>query len=277
MNECLWPPLKQPLLPAADEVLLLSVPLDVDAKRIAQFRSTFSPREQQRAARYATDELRNRWVAGRGLLRELLAAALGGTAGEIAFTYGAHGKPALDPWSAPSPADGGPPLTFNVSHSRGRGLYALGRGRKVGVDLEEMRARKSDGVANRFFAAGESASLRAIEDELARRRSFFFIWSAKEAFIKATGAGLSQSLSSFEFALDTIAHPLGSAFGDERVLVAPFAVQSHVDDAEAHARWSVHPCSPAQGFSGCLVAEGTPRAVALRQWDSSVPLAALSG
>jgi 4'-phosphopantetheinyl transferase len=178
MNECLWPRLKTPLLPAADEVLLLSVPLDVTSERIAQFRGTFAPREQQRADRYATDELRNRWVAGRGLLRELLAAALGGAPGEIGFTYGAHGKPALDPWSAPSPSDGGPPLTFNVSHSRGRGLYALGRGRELGVDLEEMRARKSDGVANRFFAAGESAALRAIDDEQARRRSFFLIWSA---------------------------------------------------------------------------------------------------
>jgi len=268
MDECRWPALTAPILPAPDEVLLVSAAIDLPAARLAGLRATFSPHERKRDARFATSELRDRWSAGRGLLRELLAAALGADPARLKFRYGAHGKPELEPASAPAPRDGGPPLTFNVSHSQGRALYALARGREVGVDLEGIRERRSDGVANRFFAPAESAALRAIADEADRRRAFFFVWSAKEAFIKATGAGLSQSMSSFVFELARVGAPPGSGPDEARSLLAPVAVRSHRDDAQAHQRWSVHPVSPAGGFSGALVAEGAVR-VRLCAWDAA--------
>jgi len=267
MDDCVWPALAGATLPAEDEVLLLSASIDLPQARLTELRATFSPRELERADRFATDELRNRWTAGRGLLRELLATTLGADARAIRFRYGAHGKPELEPSSAPPLA--GSALSFNVSHSRGRGLFALGRGREVGVDLEEMRERRSDSVADRFYAPSESAALRAIADDDDRRRAFFFIWSGKEAFIKATGAGLSQSLSSFTFALARIAPPPG---GEGESLLAPVSVLEHRGDPAAPTRWSVHPLAPARGFSGALVAEGRPRALLLRSWDARTAL-----
>jgi len=263
MDSSAWPPLAAPLLPAPDEVLLVSAPIDLPPERLAALRATFTPHEEKRADRFATEELRSRWTAGRGLLRELLAGALGADARAIRFRYREHGKPELDP--SCTGALHGQALSFNVSHSRGRALYALARGREVGVDLEEMRPRKSDGVADRFYAPEESAALRALTDDDERRRSFFFIWSAKEAFIKATGLGLSQSLSSFTFALARIAPPAGLECAS---LLAPVAVQSHRGDPLAQARWSVYPLSPAPGFSGALIAEGLVRTLKLRSWDA---------
>jgi len=225
------------LLPAEGEVVLVCAPLDVPPDDLARMRATFAPREEARAQRFA-QHYRDRWVAGRGLLRRLLAQATSGEPAALRFAYGAHGKPTLDPRSAP-PLEG-PPLTFNVSHSGALGLYALARGREVGVDIEQIRARRSDQVADRFFHRSESSRLHAIQNEEQRRAAFFAVWCCKEAFIKATGAGLSQSMSSFEFAL-----------GD----AGPEAVAWHRDDDAAAARWSVHLLSPSAGYAAALIAE----------------------
>ena len=270
-----WPALETPRLPGREQVLLISAPLDLPRARLDQLAASFTPHEQARAARYATQELRDRWSAARGLLRALLAALTGGEASRIRFRYREHGKPELDPQSVPPlPPDlpggaggpGGAPLDFNVSHSKGRAMFAFARGREVGVDLEEMRARRSDDLARRYFAPAESAALLAIADAGAREQAFFFLWSAKEAFIKATGAGLSQSLSSFEFRLEEIAPPPGLA--PPARLLAPVGVVRHRGDPQAASRWSVHPVAPAPGFSGSLVAEGRPREILLRSWDA---------
>lgn len=228
------------LLPAEGEVVLICAPLDLPQEELAGLRATFAPREEARARKFAP-QYRDRWVAGRGLLRRLLARVTGGEAAALRFSYGAHGKPALDPASAPALA--GAPLTFNVSHSGGLGLYALARGREVGVDVEHIRPRRSDQVADRFFHARESARLRAIADDAARRAAFFAIWCCKEAFIKATGAGLSQSMSSFEFAL-----------GDE----GPTAVLWHRDDPQAARRWWLTAQRPSPDYAAALVAERLP-------------------
>jgi 4'-phosphopantetheinyl transferase len=225
------------LLPAEGEVVLVCAPLDVPPDDLARMRATFAPREEARARRFA-EPYRDRWVAGRGLLRRLLAQATSGEPAALQFAYGAHGKPALDPRSIP-PLEG-LPLTFNVSHSGALGLFAFARGREVGVDIEQIRARRSDQVADRFFHRNESFRLRAIPGEEQRRAAFFAVWCCKEAFIKATGAGLSQSMSSFEFVL-----------GDH----GPAAVAWHRDDDRAAARWSVHLLSPSAGYAAALVAE----------------------
>jgi 4'-phosphopantetheinyl transferase len=230
-------PAGESILPGEGEVVLLCAPLDVPADELARMRATFAPREEARALRFVP-QFRDRWVAGRGHLRRILARATGGDAAALRFAYGAHGKPALDPRSAPPLS--GPPLTFNVSHSGALGLYALSRGREVGVDIEHIRARKSDDVAARFFHPRESAALRAILDEGARRAAFFRVWCCKEAFIKATGAGLSQSMSSFEFVLG----PLG-----------PRSVAWHRDDAASAGRWSVHLLAPSPDYAAALIAE----------------------
>ena len=238
-----WEPAAEGLLPLGAEVVLICAPLDLPEGDLARLRATFSPQEEARARKFAP-QFRDRWVAGRGLLRSILGAATGADPAALRFNYGEHGKPALNPLSAP--ALSGRALSFNVSHSGGLGLYALARGSEVGVDIEQIRPRRSDQVADRFFHPREAARLGQIDDESERRSAFFAIWCCKEAFIKATGAGLSQSMSSFEFEL--------SAQG-------PVAVAWHEGDPQAAARWSVHQLAPATGYAGALIVERTPDAL----------------
>ena len=104
--------------------------LDMAPNRLSLLAEALSPDERSRAARYRRPADARRFVAGRGLLRALLARCLDVGPAAVRFAYGPHGKPALTGM--------GQDLRFNVSHSAGRWLCAVALGRDVGVDLEAV-------------------------------------------------------------------------------------------------------------------------------------------
>ena len=188
--------LPRPLLPPEGVVCVVAARLDLPPEILAAISVTLAPDEQERAARFVTQTLRDHFTAGRGLLRALLGLATGRAPADLAFDYGPEGKPRLAPGSAA--ALDGSPVSFNASHSKGVILVALARGLEVGIDLEHVQLRSHVEIADRFFHPDEAAWVRALPEE-AQREGFFSVWSAKEAFIKCTGKGLSQGLSSFKF------------------------------------------------------------------------------
>ncbi|MEQ8849537.1 4'-phosphopantetheinyl transferase superfamily protein [Botrimarina sp.] len=137
--------------------------------------------ERRRADAFTHSPARRRFVVGRGSLRLWLAERLGVAAGEVRFEYGPNGKPRL----------GDAPLEFNLAHSGDLALCAAS-GHAVGVDLEQLRPRKSaDALAERWFHPDETARVRAAEDPLAE---FYRTWTAKEAALKLVGLGVGESL-----------------------------------------------------------------------------------
>ena len=56
-------------------------------------------------------------------------------------------------------------------------------------------------VARRFFEGRERAVLQALP-AAERRAAFFRCWTRKEAFVKATGRGVTQGLRTFAVSLD---------------------------------------------------------------------------
>jgi 4'-phosphopantetheinyl transferase len=166
--------------------------LDRSREVVAQLESVLAPDERARATRFYDSRLGARYVVGRGLLRVLAGRYLGVAAEEIEFVYGEHGKPRL--------AGSGP--WFNLAHSGPEALYAFCSSAEVGVDVELANPdRANRRVAERFFAAGEVASLLRLPEAL-QPRAFLCCWTRKEAFIKARGDGLSLPLHSFEVTLD---------------------------------------------------------------------------
>jgi 4'-phosphopantetheinyl transferase len=218
-----------PLAPG--EVRVLSVALDgaADVERLGHH---LAPDELARAARFRFAADRRRFVAGRGVLRETLAAWLDVPPGRLVFSTGTHGKPALA-----LPAAGGW-LRFNVSHSDGLVLIALAAGREVGVDVERMRTNIADAdLARRFFSTREQAALAALPAE-GRRTLFFRIWTCKEAFIKATGEGVSRSLHDFDVVTER---------GD---------VALRIDAARGEAaRWVLRELSAPAGYAAAVAVE----------------------
>jgi 4'-phosphopantetheinyl transferase len=154
--------------------------------------------ERARAAGFRFERDRRRFVARRVFARGILAGYLGITASQVPLRTSSQGKPELD---APSG------ISFSLSHSEGVTVMAVAAGGPVGVDIERVRPiADALEVAERFFARGEVAQLRSSPDDQAE--AFLALWTRKESYLKATGAGLSVPLIGFD---------VSSPAGDDQV------------------------------------------------------------
>jgi len=143
------------------------------------------PDEVARARQMRPGLARDEFVAGRAVLRRLLARELGCQPKELRLRTGAAGKLA---------ADG---IDFNVAHSRGVVLIALSRAGAVGIDLEhEDRTVEALDIARVSFHEEEIRWIEGVPEEQ-RAAVFFRCWTRKEAVVKADGRGLSLPLNSF--------------------------------------------------------------------------------
>jgi len=147
--------------------------------------------EIARAGRFHFERDRIYFTQCRSALRALLAGYLAIPATEIRFEYLTNGKPRLRAEQNPRA------LQFNVSHSANMAVIAVGSEHRLGVDIEKIRGDvDTASLAERFFSLRERAELQALPDHL-RVPGFFACWTRKEAFLKATGDGLSFPLADF--------------------------------------------------------------------------------
>jgi 4'-phosphopantetheinyl transferase len=201
-----------------------------------------SPDELARAHRFHFDRDRRRYIACRAILRTILARYLNCQPADLAFVYGPQGKPAL---AATCDGSG---LSFNASHSHDLALYAVARGRRVGVDVEHLREiREARDIARRYFTPAEAERLDATHRPAAE---FLRLWTRKEAVIKAVGVGLSMPLNCFD---------LSAVAGDG---TAAFDVR---DPSARGAVWTLYEVGPGAEYHGAVVVEG--QKATLRQFE----------
>ncbi len=163
-------------------------------KRHGQCATLLSPDERTRAERFYFEADRARFILVRGMLRRLLGRYMQIDPAQVEFSYGEFGKPEVK-------CAGEARVRFSVSHSGDMALFAITRARRVGVDVERVRAMSGDGrFAAQLFAASENARLAALGEQ-ERRGAFFQLWTAKEAYLKAVGMGLTMPLDRVEVAL----------------------------------------------------------------------------
>lgn len=215
----------------ADEVHVWRAWLEPDPVRDASLAATLSPDEKARAAQFRQPGDAAHYVRARGILRDILARYLGEPPADLRFSVGPTGKPFLVGRDA---------VHFNLSHSADLALYAVARGGEVGVDVEAVRHDVDhDTLAQRFFSPGEREQLRRLP-ESARQEAFFTCWVRKEAFLKATGEGLSVGLASFDVLV----------LGD-----APPGRQVVRDGRGKERSWSVAGLHPAPGYAAAVAVE----------------------
>jgi 4'-phosphopantetheinyl transferase len=209
--------------------------LDVPEWQVRRLWQTLTADERQRAERFLFEKDRTHFVVSRGLLRVLLGGYLRQDPPHLRFTYGPHGKPAL------ATHTGRAPLRFNVSHSHGLALYAVTRGREVGVDVERIRPEiAQEKIAERFFAPREVTVLRRLPP-LLQTSAFFACWTRKEAYMKAKGDGLALPLDQFEVSL---------APGE------PAALLRTAWDPQEAAGWALQDLEPAPGYRAAVAVAG---------------------
>jgi 4'-phosphopantetheinyl transferase len=238
------PAIESALALARDEVHLWRVELDATSLHSAEdMRLILSADERARADGLCFERDRRNFILVRGVLRTLLGRYLGLDPGRLCFRYGLQEKPALDL--------GSEGLHFNVSHSGNLALLAFARGREVGVDVERMRHDLDiEGISARCFTPPEAAALRSLPRP-ERTRAFFACWTRREAFAKATGAGLSLPADRF------------------RVLAAGMPAAGLLDVWESPSRanrWTLRELDPGPGYLGALAVERRDWCLACWQW-----------
>ena len=131
---------------------------------------------------------KHRFIAGRGMLREILGWLLRLEPHELIFSYGFHGKPRL------ATAAWGKFLHFNLAHSDSLVVYAVSRESEIGIDVERIcPIREADEIAALFFPESERAQLRSLPAEQ-KSTAFFNCWTRQEALFKASGEGIGELL-----------------------------------------------------------------------------------
>jgi 4'-phosphopantetheinyl transferase len=175
---------------ALHEIHIWSYPLILTTEQLNQHYHFLSEDEKNRAQQFSMPLMRQRFIAARGFLRQLLGAYLALAPSSISFSYTAYKKPGL---AQAHQSD----LRFNLSHTDDLALYAFRLHHEIGVDIEKIRPSYSEAVAKRIFSVEENKVLNALPPAK-RHEAFYCLWSRKEAVIKAVGKGifhLSHSLT----------------------------------------------------------------------------------
>lgn len=162
------------------EVHIWSASLLTNKFDITYFEAILSADERERAKNFRFLKDKKQFVVARYILRCLLSRYLGQSPGNIEFTYGISGKPAVSSQKQ---------LYFNVSHSGDYALYAVTSFYEVGIDLEYIdKSLELEDMALHVFSPAEFVHWETLELE-EKVNSFFTNWVCKEAFLKASGIG----------------------------------------------------------------------------------------
>ncbi|NMO15460.1 4'-phosphopantetheinyl transferase superfamily protein [Pyxidicoccus fallax] len=207
-------------------------------------------REREKQRRFRFERHQRQYLVSHALVRLTLSRYAPVPPAAWAFATNAYGRPEVQgEWSTR--------LRFNLSHTDGMALVAVGTGAELGADVEDAeREGETVEIADHYFAASEIQTLRALPPERQRGR-FFEYWTLKESYIKARGAGLSLPLDQFAFHLEPDPSPRIS-----------FDPRMH-DDPEAWQFVQLRPSERHQAAVAVRRARGQPLKV---RWQFTVPL-----
>jgi 4'-phosphopantetheinyl transferase len=142
--------------------------------------------EQQKVARYRLDKAKHTALITRSFIRLLLSQYAHLSPQQWQFDIGKLGKPEIKNAQIP--------LRFNLSHNNELIICALTLTKDIGCDIENLsREIDVERIAKRFFSAYEYQLIKK------KPTQFFQYWTLKEAFVKATGLGISLGLETFSF------------------------------------------------------------------------------
>lgn len=149
-------------------------------------RHLLSTEEREKVDRYRSDEAKHTALITRAFIRLLLSEYSTLAPQQWQFNTGKLGKPEIK--------DAPLPLRFNLSHNNEMIICVISLNKDIGCDIENLsRKINVNAIAKRFFSGSEYQLIKATPSQ------FFEYWTLKEAFVKATGLGISQGLDTFSF------------------------------------------------------------------------------
>ena len=124
---------------------------------------------------------------GAGMLMDKGLAYYGLREADTCVAYGINEKPYLPDY---------PYIHFNLSHSENM-VVAVFADVEIGCDIEQIQ-KANILFAKRFFCLSEYNYVLSQPTQRLQCEAFYRLWTLKESFLKAVGAGLSVSLYDFE-------------------------------------------------------------------------------
>lgn len=188
-STCDWTPAS-----AHHAAYVLYVPVSPDPETSRRCASVLSDAELQRADRFITEEGKAHFKQRRAFRRYCGTLVLGSPRhlSGIVFQETEKGRPYLPDL---------PDFWFSFSSSRFGFLGAWSSTHGIGIDLEDQtRNLEAAELAGQFFSEAEAKIVKEACG-LARLRTFYQLWSLKEAALKSIGEGLPFGLDAFEFEL----------------------------------------------------------------------------
>ncbi len=195
LDDMILIPLKTLPVLSSDIIHVWIADLEKAMAHAEYFLSILSDDEKKKAIDYKFEKDKNRYIISRGILRELVSIYTGVQPGDIEFLYTEAGKPFFS-------GNTNSTLKFNLSHSGNFTIYAFSLGKEIGIDIEYIRNLEnlnnlakttlSDLEFNEFIVSPEEKMLDV----------FFRYWIHKEAYLKAAGTGITDSIKSIEFIHD---------------------------------------------------------------------------
>ncbi len=160
------------------------------------------PEEVIQGGTFHLEKRRREFFWSRLFLRSVLAIYLQKEPQKLQFQQQKNGKPYLEDDS----------IEFNLSHTDGLIACSVGS-RRIGIDVEKVSAKGNgldwESLARRFLSEEETQYLFSQEPRY-QKDCFFWIFTLKEAVVKAQGKGLSFPFQRFSVPLP----PNGKQAGD---------------------------------------------------------------
>ncbi|KAB1222588.1 4'-phosphopantetheinyl transferase [Morella rubra] len=167
------------------------------SKLLNRYFELLSPCEKEKVFRMHGDQLQQRTLLARTLVRTTIARYQTNShvhPRSFKFKKNIYGKPEvewqdLEDWHLP-------PLHFNLSHTSSLIACGVTVNSPIGIDVEEKQRKLRNNVlrfARRYFSPYEVELLAAISDPEYQRQEFIKLWTLKEAYVKALGRGFSAA------------------------------------------------------------------------------------
>jgi 4'-phosphopantetheinyl transferase len=144
-----------------------------------------SDRERARAERFTHNSDHNCYVAVHALLRIELSKLMGIKAKSVRIAESENGKPFIPDSD----------LTFSLSRTKNMFAFVIARDQFLGVDIEQIKPEIDfKNISLNYFSVEEHQSILSFKNVADQKRTFFEIWTRKEALLKALGIGINNDL-----------------------------------------------------------------------------------
>lgn len=154
--------------------------------RLPELYEILNPEEKSKSALFYHETDKYKFIIGKAMLRMLLGDYLNKNPETLDFTLGVNMKPVLK-------MDNDISMHFNLSHSGEYILIAVSDS-PVGIDIERYETDLNiNEVIEIAFSAKE---IRYLKRQTNPDKTFFKLWTRKEALLKATSKGLNDDIRS---------------------------------------------------------------------------------